>query len=123
MVPSCARGLTVPSELGVVTNGVEPVDLAVEFTRVVPLSGNLCVCGQQFWLGPDRAGATVTFWADTTVVHLLTNDVRLKTVPSGIRTPPERPPHPAFAAGFSGLALGRRRRRHRHRGRGRGRGR
>jgi hypothetical protein len=34
------------------------------------------VCGQQFWLGPDRAGATVRFWADTTVVHLLTNGVR-----------------------------------------------
>jgi hypothetical protein len=32
--------------------------------------------------GPDRAGATVTFRADTTVVHLLTNGVRLKTVPS-----------------------------------------
>jgi hypothetical protein len=64
------------------TNGVDPVDLAVEFTRVVPLSGNLCVCGQQFWLGPDRAGATVTFWADTAVVHLLVNGVRLKSVPS-----------------------------------------
>jgi hypothetical protein len=64
------------------TNRVDPVDLAVEFTRLVPLSGNLTVCGQQFWLGPDRAGATVTFWADTTVVHLLTNGVRLKTVPS-----------------------------------------
>jgi transposase InsO family protein len=64
------------------TNGVDPIDLAVEFTRVVPLSGNLCVCGQQFWLGPDRAGAIVTFWADSTVVHLLVNGVRLKTVPS-----------------------------------------
>jgi hypothetical protein len=40
------------------------------------------VCGQQFWLGPDRAGTTVTFWADTTAVHLLVNGVRLKTVPS-----------------------------------------
>jgi hypothetical protein len=46
-------------------NGVDPVDLAVEFVRVVPLSGNLCVRGQQFWLCPDRAGATVTFWADS----------------------------------------------------------
>jgi hypothetical protein len=63
-------------------SGVDPVDLAVEFIRVVPLSGNLCVCGQQFWLGPDRAGATITFWADTTVVHLLVGGVRLKTVPS-----------------------------------------
>jgi transposase InsO family protein len=67
-------------------HGVEPVDLAVEFTRVVPLSGNLTVGGQQFWLGPDRAGGTVTFWANTTVVHLLVNGVRLKTVPSRLTT-------------------------------------
>src|SRR5262245_47076634 len=38
---------------------------AVEFERVVPPSGNLQVCGKQFWLGPDRSGLTVTFWADT----------------------------------------------------------
>lgn len=68
------------------TNEADPVDLAVEFTRVVPSSGNLAVCGQQFWLGPDRAGSTVTLWADTTVVHLLTNGVRLKTVPSRLTT-------------------------------------
>jgi hypothetical protein len=37
---------------------------------------------EQFWFGPDRAGTTVAFWADTTVVHLLINGVRLKTVPS-----------------------------------------
>ena len=41
-------------------NGVDPVNLAVEFTREVPASGNLCVCQQQFWLGPERAGSTVT---------------------------------------------------------------
>lgn len=64
------------------TNGIDPVNLAVEFTRTVPTSGNLCVCGQQFWLGPDRAGTSITFWADTTVVHLLVNGARLKTVPS-----------------------------------------
>jgi transposase InsO family protein len=72
----------LPVSLVASANGDEPVNLAVEFTRVVPASGNLCVCGQQFWLGLDRAGATVTLWADTTVVHLLTNGVRLKTVPS-----------------------------------------
>jgi hypothetical protein len=64
------------------TNGIDPVNLAVEFTRIVPLSGNLCVRGQQFWFGPDRAGTTIRFWADTTVVHLILNGVRLKTVPS-----------------------------------------
>jgi hypothetical protein len=63
-------------------NGVDPVNLAVEVTRVVPASGNLTIYGQQFWLGPDRAGTLITFWADTTVVHLLHNGVRLKTVPS-----------------------------------------
>jgi hypothetical protein len=63
-------------------NGVDPVNLAVEFSRAVPASGNVAVCGQQFWLGPDRAGTTISFWADTTVVHLLANGARLKTVPS-----------------------------------------
>jgi hypothetical protein len=33
---------------------------AVEFERVVPASGNLAVAGKQFWLGPARAGITVT---------------------------------------------------------------
>ncbi len=77
-----AAGPGTPTPPVLSANGADPVNLAVEFTRVVPASGNLTVCGQQFWLGPDRAGTTVTFWADTTVVHLLTNGVRLKTVPS-----------------------------------------
>jgi hypothetical protein len=72
----------LPAALVVSSNGFDPVDLAVEFTRVVPVSGNMTVCGQQFWLGPDRAGSSIAFWADTTVVHLLANGVRLKTVPS-----------------------------------------
>ena len=48
------------------------VDLAdaVEVDRVVPASGNLQVAGQQFWLGPHRAGQPVTLWIDTTTVHL-----------------------------------------------------
>jgi hypothetical protein len=57
-------------------------DLAVEVTRTVPASGNLGVCGQQFWLGPVQAGREVTLWADTTVVHLIRDGVRLKSVPS-----------------------------------------
>jgi hypothetical protein len=40
----------------------------VEFERVVPASGNMRVAGKQFWLGPARS--TVTFWADTDVIHL-----------------------------------------------------
>ena len=52
----------------------------------MPGSGNLTVGGQQFWLGPDRAGQPVTLWADTTVVHLLVNGLGLKTVPSRLTT-------------------------------------
>jgi hypothetical protein len=37
---------------------------------------------QQFWLGPARAGQTVTFWIDTTTVHLSIGGWRVKTVPS-----------------------------------------
>ncbi|WP_404816995.1 IS481 family transposase [Streptomyces thermolineatus] len=52
----------------------------VEFERVVPASGNLQVAGKQFWLGPARSGLTVTFWADTSVIHLLIAGARIKTV-------------------------------------------
>ncbi|MEU9829332.1 hypothetical protein AB0D81_29845 [Micromonospora chersina] len=49
---------------------------------MVPACGNLAVCGQQFWLGPAHAGRSITLWADTSVIHLLLNGTRLKTVPS-----------------------------------------
>ena len=51
----------------------------VEFDRVVPASGNMFVAGRQMWLGPDRAGVTVTFWADVEVIHLLVAGVRIKS--------------------------------------------
>ncbi|MBE4742012.1 IS481 family transposase [Streptomyces caniscabiei] len=54
----------------------------VEFERVVPASGNLQVAGKQFWLGPARSGLTVTFWADTSVIHLLIAGTRIKSVRS-----------------------------------------
>ena len=54
----------------------------VEFERVVPPSGNMQVAGRQFWLGPHRAGITVTFWADTEVIHLMTAGSRIKSVRS-----------------------------------------
>jgi transposase InsO family protein len=60
---------------------VDGVD-AVEVDRVVPVSGNLAVRPQQFWLGPARAGQIVTLWIDTTTVHLSINGVRIKTLPS-----------------------------------------
>ena len=54
----------------------------VEFDRVVPPSGNMEVRGKQFWLGPARSGVTVTFWADTDVIHLLIGMARVKSVRS-----------------------------------------
>jgi transposase InsO family protein len=54
----------------------------VKFDRVVPASGNLAVRGKQFWLGPARAGVTVTFWADHDVIHLSIAGARVKTVRS-----------------------------------------
>ncbi|GHJ54724.1 hypothetical protein Nm8I071_40310 [Nonomuraea sp. TT08I-71] len=65
---------------------VQVVAGAVEFDRVVPPSGNLQVAGKQFWLGPARSGMTVTFWADTDVIHLLIAGVRLKSVRSHLST-------------------------------------
>src|SRR3954462_956026 len=59
---------------------------AVEFDRVVPPSGNLQVCGKQFWLGPARSGLTVTFWADPDVIHLLIAGTRIKSVRSHLST-------------------------------------
>ena len=42
----------------------------------------MAVGPQQFWLGPARAGQQVTFWIDTSTVHLSTGGWRIKTVPS-----------------------------------------
>jgi transposase InsO family protein len=58
----------------------------LEFDRVVPASGNLAVRGKQFWLGPARAGATVTFWADHDVIHLSIAGARVKTLRSHLST-------------------------------------
>ena len=59
---------------------------AVEVDRVVPASGNLQVAGQQFWLGPHRAGQPVTLWIDTTTVHVSVSGNHLKTLPSRLST-------------------------------------
>jgi hypothetical protein len=90
---------------------------AVELERVVPASGNLAIRPQQFWLGPDRAGQTVSFWIDTTTVHLSLDGVRFKTLPSrysvvdlarlgaiGAR-PAGPPPAPPSAAALSAGAV------------------
>jgi transposase InsO family protein len=88
---------------------------AVEVDRVVPAAGNLQVAGQQFWLGPHRAGQPVTLWIDTTTVHVAVAGQHLKTVPSRLSTvdlarlradgarpagpPPARPSPGLLAAG------------------------
>jgi transposase InsO family protein len=59
---------------------------AVEVDRVVPGSGNLSLAGQQFWFGPQRAGAHVTLWMDTATVHVTVEGRHLKTLPSRLST-------------------------------------
>ncbi|MFF2432587.1 IS481 family transposase [Streptomyces mirabilis] len=73
-----------PAGLPEVVPAAVPVEPGgpVEFERVVPASGNLQVAGKQFWLGPTRSGLTVTFWADTSVIHLLIAGSRIKSVRS-----------------------------------------
>jgi transposase InsO family protein len=88
---------------------------AVEVDLVVPPSGNLAVRGQQFWLGPQRAGLPVRLWIDTTTVHVSVDGRHLKTLPSRLSTvdlarlradgarpagpPPARPSPGLLAAG------------------------
>ena len=42
----------------------------------------MTAAGQQFWFGPHRAGEVLTFWVDSTTVHISNGDRFLKTVPS-----------------------------------------
>jgi hypothetical protein len=55
---------------------------AVELDRVVPPSGNLWVACRQFWLGPQRAGQTVRFWASVDVICLSIAGARVKSLRS-----------------------------------------
>jgi transposase InsO family protein len=90
-VPS-SPPITTPPPLAVTGTVTVPGDGevrwpdAVEVDRVVPASGNLQVAGQQFWLGPHRAGQPVTLWIDTTTVHVALAGQHLKTVPSRLST-------------------------------------
>jgi hypothetical protein len=74
-----AQPVTPPDDAGVVVP--ESVG-AVELERAVPPSGNLAIGTQQFWFGPHRAGEVITFWVDSTTVHLSSNGRYLKTLPS-----------------------------------------
>ena len=59
----------------------EPGD-PVEVDKVVPASGNMTLCQNQFWLGPARAGQVVRFWIDCEWVHLSIGGQRVKTLRS-----------------------------------------
>jgi hypothetical protein len=89
---------------------------AVEIQRLVPASGNLRVLGQQFWLGPMRAGQVLSMWIDTKSVHLSFDGRRLKSLPSRLSAndlarlradgarragPPPAPPSGALSAGIA----------------------
>jgi transposase InsO family protein len=83
--PADRAASTPPAPAAAPATGSVPAD-AVEVDRVVPASGNLQVAGQQFWLGPHRAGQPVTLWIDTTTAHLTIAGQHLKTVPSRLST-------------------------------------
>lgn len=55
---------------------------AIELDRAVPPSGNLGLCGNQFWLGTARAGQVVRFWIDCDWVHLSVGGQRIKSLRS-----------------------------------------
>jgi hypothetical protein len=42
----------------------------------------MSLCGNQFWLGPARAGQLVRFWIDCEWVHLSIGGHRVKTLRS-----------------------------------------
>lgn len=54
----------------------------IELTKPVPASGNMSLCGQQFWLGPERVGQVVRFWIDCDWVHLSIGEQRVKSLRS-----------------------------------------
>ena len=90
----------------------------VEFDRVVPPSGNLWAMRRQFWLGPQRAGQTVRFWASVDVIHLID---RRRPRQEPALAPEHHRSRPARAPGRGRRRARRRCRRPSRRGRDRGR--
>jgi transposase InsO family protein len=80
--PITAPGPEAPQATGSAERPADPPRIALEADRLVPPSGNLWIGGQQIWLGPALAGRMVTIWADETVLHVLLDGSRLKTLPS-----------------------------------------
>lgn len=59
---------------------------AVELDKPVPASGNMSLRGNQFWLGPERAGQVVRYWIDCEWVHLSIGGHRIKSLRSRFTT-------------------------------------
>ena len=78
--PQSRRPPSAPIDAGAAPAAVDGGP--VEFDRVVPPSGNLWAMRRQFWLGPQRAGQTVRFWADVDVIHLSIAGARVKSLRS-----------------------------------------
>jgi hypothetical protein len=81
-VPACQGMVSPGADRTPAASQPEHSGVALEIDRVVPVSGNLWIGGQQVWLGPALAGKTVTIWVDETTLHVLADGTRLKTLPS-----------------------------------------
>jgi len=68
--------------LGDAAEAADVLGLAVELDKVVPASGNISLCGNQFWLGVPRAGQVVRFWVDCEWVQLSIAGARVKSLRS-----------------------------------------
>jgi transposase InsO family protein len=84
--PASPPGGQVPDPAAPPASGQPYSGGPVEFERVVPPRGNMMVARRQFWLGPHRAGMTVTFWASTDIIHLMLAGARIKTLRSHLST-------------------------------------
>ena len=80
--PGAAAEVTEVPAPGVVVQRVWGSADPVELDKPVPVSGNMSLAGQQFWLGPARAGVLVRFWVSCEWVHLSIAGTRVKTVRS-----------------------------------------
>jgi hypothetical protein len=82
--PDLESAIAVAASTTIPEHAMLPNADAIEFDRVVPASGNLKIRPQQFWLGTQLAGRTITLWIDTKTVHVSLDGRRLKTLPSRV---------------------------------------
>jgi transposase InsO family protein len=80
--PDLESAIAVAASTTIPEHAMLPNNDAIEVDRVVPASGNLKIRPQQFWLGTQLAGRTITLWIDTKTVHVNLDGQRLKTLPS-----------------------------------------